>query len=119
MKLSPSNQNQQSLKRISTTRTCLAVTFLKVQGKTVEATILSLNSTTGAAKDIYPVTLPGLHVGCSRVHHHDHLRVLPSSAKENITCTSHQNYDDPGRWEPTDLKKQRIEFVTSVKLELG
>ena len=58
------------------------VTFHKVQGKTMESTISSLNATTNISKRIYPISLASIYVGCSRVHDHDHLRMLPMSQKD-------------------------------------
>ena len=106
-----------------------AVTFHKMQGKTVEATILSLNSTSSVSKKICAVTLPSLYVGCSRVHDHDHLRVLPLSEKDKQylkTLKWHpylrkffNNYDNSGRWIPNGLREERNSFVKNVKLKLG
>ena len=106
-----------------------AVTFHKMQGKTVDTTILSLNSTTGISRKIYPVSLPSLYVGCSRVHDHQHLRVLPLSSTDKAYLKTlkwdpylrmfFQNFDETGKWKPNGLQEHRAKFVKSVKLELG
>ena len=106
-----------------------AVTFHKVQGKTMESVILSLNSTSTVSRKIHRVTLQSIYVGCSRVHDHQHLRVFPLSTadKEYLKALKwdpylkmfFQNFDKQGKWKPNGLKKHRTDFVESVKLELG
>ena len=106
-----------------------AVTFHKMQGKTVDKTILSLNSTNKISKRIFPISISSLYVGCSRVHEHDELRILPLSLEDKKYLMTlkwdpylrlfFQNFDENGKWQPNGLKKQRVEFVTKVKLELG
>ena len=53
-----------------------AITYHKVQGKTMDSIILSLNSTRGVSNKIAGLTLSSLYVGCSRVHDHEHLLSL-------------------------------------------
>ena len=106
-----------------------SVTFHKMQGKTVPAVILSLNSTSNISRKIYPISLPSLYVGCSRVHDFQHLRALPLSSKDreylkNLKWNPYlrlffQNFDDTGRWKTNGLWKHRIKFLNSIKSQLG
>ena len=61
---------------------CLAVTHHKMQGKTERNPILSLNSRSNVSKKILPVSLRSVYVGCSRVHNHQGLRILPLSDED-------------------------------------
>ena len=106
-----------------------AVTFHKMQGKTAKSIILSLNSTTKVSKKIFPVSLHSLYVGCSRVHDHAHLRVLPLSKEDKEYLKTlkwdprlrmfFDNFDETGKWKPHGLQKHRDEFTNLVKLKLG
>ena len=106
-----------------------AVTFHKMQGKTVQSILLSLNSISGISKKIYATSLPSLCVGCSRVRDHDCLRILPLSLQDEEYLKTlkwdpylklfFKNYDENGRWKLNGLFEQRREFIKSVKLKLG
>ena len=92
-----------------------AVTYHKMQGKTLDSIILSLNAITGISQKIFPITMFSLYVGCSRVHNHDQLRVLPLSedVREFLKKLSwpeelrlfFQNFDKNGRWKANGLKE--------------
>ena len=106
-----------------------AITFHKMQGKTVESIILSLNSRSDISKKILPVSLPSLYVGSSRVHNHDHLRILPLSEKDKNALkklkwdpylkTFFENYDESGKWKVDGLKEKRQKRIKLLKLDLG
>ena len=100
-----------------------------MQGKTIKATILSLNSRTGMSKKIYPVSLPSIYVGCSRVYDHNFLRILPLSHEDKEVLKKlkwdpylpmfFKNWDESGKWKANGLKEKRQEFVRAVKIKLG
>ena len=92
-----------------------AVTYHKMQGKTLDSIILSLNAITGISQKIFPITMFSLYVGCSRVHNHDQLRILPLSedVREFLKKLRwpeelrlfFQNFDKNGRWKANGLKE--------------
>ena len=106
-----------------------SVTFHKMQGKTVKRTILSLNSTSGISKKIYPITLPSIYVGCSRVFDHDHLRIFPLTTEEKNNLKKlkwdpylpmfFKNWDAQGTWKKDGLKDKREEMLQTIKIKLG
>ena len=106
-----------------------AVTFHKVQGKTMHSTILSLNATSKVSKKIYPVSLPSIYVGCSRVHDHEHLRILPLSQEDKEALKKlkwdpylpmfFKNWDKTGKWKTNGLKQHRDTFIEKVKINLA
>ena len=106
-----------------------SVTYHKMQGKTVDRTILSLNSRSNISRKIYPVSLPSLYVGCSRVRNHQALRVLPLSDEDKAYLKTlkwdpylpmfFENFDETGRWKSDGLREYRQKFVINVKLRLG
>ena len=106
-----------------------ARTFHKMQGKTCESVILSLNSRKGISTKIYPITLNSLYVGCSRVGDHHRLRVLPLSKADKDYLKKLQwdkylriffsNYDKDGKWIPDGLKQYRCSYLQDVQLNLA
>ena len=106
-----------------------SVTFHKMQGKTSNSLILSLNSIPKISKKIHPVSISSLYVGCSRVHDHDHLRILPISkkVKEHLKTLQwdpylklfFKNFDKEGRWKPNGLKHEREKIIASNRRALG
>ena len=99
-----------------------------MQGKTVKNTIISLNSTNGISKKIYPITLPSIYVGCSRVFDHDHLRILPLTNEDKQKLKKlkwdpylpmfFKNYDKNGQWKKDGLKETRKKMIHSIKQKL-
>ena len=106
-----------------------AITYHKMQGKTLESIILSLNSIRGVSNKLCGLTLPSLYVGCSRVHDQEHLRVLPFSDAvrkylkklkwDSKLTLFFRNFDTEGRWIKNGLDKYRKQRVKDTLLELG
>ena len=105
-----------------------AVTFHKVQGKTMQSTILSLNARKDISKRIYPISLPSIYVGCSRVHTIA-LRILPMSREDKEALKKlkwdpylpmfFRNWNDDGKWMSNGLKQHRDAFIKKVKIKLA
>ena len=106
-----------------------AVTYHKMQGKTLDSIILSLNSIKGISQKIHPITMYSLYVGCSRVHNHDQLRVLPFSqdVREFLKKLKwpeelrlfFQNFDESGRWKANGLKELSDQRKNEWKAKLA
>ena len=106
-----------------------AVTIHEMQGKTVASAVLSLNSITGISRRIHAILMSSMYVGCSRVHSHEQLRVLPLSQADKDYLKKlkwdpylrkfFQNYDSNGCWKSNGLKQQRKDFVRTTRLNLG
>ena len=104
-------------------------TYHKEQGKTESSLILSLNSRSNISKRIHPLNLHSVYVGVSRVHNHEHLRILPLSVEDKNYLKSlqwdpmlrlyFQNYDKNGRWKHNGLTKIREQRDRKTKTELA
>ena len=71
-----------------------AVTYHKMQGRTVPAVILDMSSTgTGAA-----VTVPAIYVGVSRVRRGEDIRILPLSAENRVRLKGLKFNDTLVKW---------------------
>ena len=107
----------------------VACTFHKLQGKTLKSIILSLNSTKGISQKLKAITMSSIYVGASRVHCHDHLRILPLSGRDREALKKLtwdpdlriwlSNYDEEGRWKPNGLLPAQKKKNEQIKLELA
>ncbi|MCP4053362.1 MAG: hypothetical protein GY739_09885, partial [Mesoflavibacter sp.] len=108
----------------------VVVTYHKMQGKTVDATILSLNSRSDVSSKIHPITITSLVVGTSRVRKAEYIRVLPMSEEDIKFLTSlqwnrylrlfFQNFDkQTGQWKHDGLTSETDLYRKNIIIKLA
>jgi hypothetical protein len=76
-----------------------AMTFHKIQGKTVDKIILDINQRPGTKDRMHPIDFFGLYVGISRIKNSSNLRILPPHHGGYFSHIEHLKCDpDLRRW---------------------